>query len=166
MIGKQVLATLLATLWAVAPAGRVQEVRISSSGGSLPLPGAGPVGFASSPQPAAEKSRRTVARSESRNRIPGLQVIGVTWRCEKSGPNAQSPPFLASVVPRVHVASARRDSTAPYMDSVRIGTLPEEPNQGATERWPLLIRWSASASPGSHGIAVSTMPWSRLDIWR
>ena len=32
MIGKQVLATLLATLWAVAPAGRVQEVRISPSG--------------------------------------------------------------------------------------------------------------------------------------
>jgi type IV pilus assembly protein PilQ len=32
MIGKQVLATLLAGLWAVAPAGRVQEVRISSSG--------------------------------------------------------------------------------------------------------------------------------------
>lgn len=32
MIGKQVLATLLATLWAVAPAGQVQEVRISPSG--------------------------------------------------------------------------------------------------------------------------------------
>ena len=32
MIGKQVLATLLAGLWAVAPAGRVQEVRISPSG--------------------------------------------------------------------------------------------------------------------------------------
>jgi type IV pilus assembly protein PilQ len=32
MIGKQVLATLLATLWAVAPVGHVQEVRISSSG--------------------------------------------------------------------------------------------------------------------------------------
>jgi len=32
MIGKQVLATLLAALWAVAPAGRVQEVRISPSG--------------------------------------------------------------------------------------------------------------------------------------
>ena len=32
MIGKQVLATLLATLWAVAPTGRVQEVRISPSG--------------------------------------------------------------------------------------------------------------------------------------
>jgi type IV pilus assembly protein PilQ len=32
MIGKQVLATLLATLWAVAPTGRVQEVRISPNG--------------------------------------------------------------------------------------------------------------------------------------
>ena len=32
MIGKQVLATLLAALWAVAPAGRVQEVRISPNG--------------------------------------------------------------------------------------------------------------------------------------
>jgi type IV pilus assembly protein PilQ len=32
MIGKQVLATLLVTLWAAAPAGRVQEVRISPSG--------------------------------------------------------------------------------------------------------------------------------------
>lgn len=32
MIGKQVLATLLTALWAVAPAGRVQEVRISPSG--------------------------------------------------------------------------------------------------------------------------------------
>ena len=32
MIGKQVLATLLAALWAVAPAGRVQEVRISPDG--------------------------------------------------------------------------------------------------------------------------------------
>lgn len=32
MIGKQVLATLLATLWAAAPVGHVQEVRISSSG--------------------------------------------------------------------------------------------------------------------------------------
>ncbi|MBT8461637.1 MAG: AMIN domain-containing protein, partial [Gemmatimonadetes bacterium] len=32
MIGKQVLATLLATLWAVAPTGRVQEVRISPTG--------------------------------------------------------------------------------------------------------------------------------------
>jgi len=32
MIGKQVLATLLATVWAVSPAGRVEEVRISPSG--------------------------------------------------------------------------------------------------------------------------------------
>jgi type IV pilus assembly protein PilQ len=32
MIGKQVLATLLAALWAVSPAGRVEEVRISPSG--------------------------------------------------------------------------------------------------------------------------------------
>ncbi len=32
MIGKQVLATLLATLWAVSPAGRVEEVRITLSG--------------------------------------------------------------------------------------------------------------------------------------
>ena len=32
MIGKQVLATLLAAVWAVAPAGRVQEVRISQTG--------------------------------------------------------------------------------------------------------------------------------------